>query len=188
MKDMKAKAILAVVGALAVGVSVACMQVPVEAQKADAKAPAFESKASDGKTYTLAQLTEKKPVFLYFVKRNCGSNPMSVKLYNRLFEAYKGKANFVAVINTNEEGYKSFVGEYKAPFIGILDPKKDVIHAYGIKASQTVVMVDKDGKRTKFGGFGKQSLTELNLAMAKSLGVEAAKVDLSDAPDGVAYG
>jgi peroxiredoxin len=178
-------------GLLAAGAiaGIACAQGGQSDQAAqNAKAPEFSAKASDGKTYTLKALTEKKPVFLYFVKRDCGSNPMSVKLYNRLYNAYKGKVNFYAVINTDAEGFKGFASEYRAPFVALLDANKDVIKSYGIRASQTVVMVDTEGKRTKFGGFGKESLAQLNAALAKAAGVDVQTVDLSDAPNGVAYG
>src|SRR5947209_6949953 len=72
-------------------VGAACTQAGAEMGQAattNSPAPAFSAKASDGKTYTLKDLTAKKPAFLYFVKSTCGSNPMAVKLFARVYKAY----------------------------------------------------------------------------------------------------
>jgi peroxiredoxin len=174
--------------AAALVVGAACAQSGVSGATSNSKAPDFSAKGSDGKTYTLKALTEKKPVFLYFVKRDCGSNPTSVPLFTKLYKAYEGKVNFLAVSNADADGYKGFVSDFGAPFVGILDPQKEIIHAYGIRASQTVVMVNPDGSRKKFGGFGREALKDLNASMAAAAGVPVKSIDLSDAPNGVAFG
>src|SRR4051812_43096743 len=84
--------------------AVACAQTDSK----PAKAPDFNAKGSDGKDYSLKSLTEKGPVFLYFVKKDCGSNPIAVKLFNRVFKAYEGKARLVAVVNADSDGFKEF--------------------------------------------------------------------------------
>jgi peroxiredoxin len=191
---MSLKALMASLACVAVGCAAVAENLnqgaQVETKKDVVQAPDFSASASDGKTYTLKSLTEKKPVFLYFVKVDCGSNGRSVALFNSLYKQYGEKANFLAVINTKSaDSYKEWAASYGATVPGVLDPNKEVIKSYIFRASQIVVMVDKDGKIAKtFRGFGKESLTELNASMAEVAGAKVAQVDLSRAPSGIAFG
>ena len=156
---------------------------------ANAIAPNFTASASDGKTYTLKSLTGNGPAFFYFLKDSCSANPYAVKYFNRLYNAYKGKVAFYALTDYNKSGYAGFVKEYQAPYVGILDPQRSVIHSYNVHHSQTVMLVGQDGKVVKtFKGFGKTALAELNASLAQVAKTDIQKVDFSGAPSGVAYG
>jgi len=152
-------------------------------------APDFSEQGSNGKTHTLKSLTAKGPVFLYFVKATCGANPAAVPLFNQIYKAYGEKANFVAVIDADGERFSSWKKEFDAPYEAILDADKSVIKAYGVKASQAAMLVNKDGKIEKiFRGFGQQSLTDLETELAKAGKVEVKKLDFARAPKGKRYG
>jgi len=188
MKAKSFKAILATVGIVAVGLVLAQEDL-TNGLKAGVSAPTFQANASDGKSYSLKSLTEKGPAFLYFVKDGCSANPFSVKYFNRLYNAYKGKVRFIAVMNSGKDAYASFVKDYGAPFPGLLDPDEKIIQAYSVHHSQTVVMVGKDGKVAKtFQGYGKDSLSQLNASLAGAAKSAVLKVDLAGAPSGTAYG
>lgn len=156
---------------------------PMSPTTVDIKKPAADNKAK------LAELAKKGPVFVYFVKENCGSNPESVPLFKQIDAAYKGKVNFVAVINTDESGFKKWNKEYDTKLDALYEPSKGLMHDYDVPHSQTVVVLDKDLKETeRFGGYGKAELEKLNKALAKAAKADVAKLDLSGAPDHGAFG
>jgi hypothetical protein len=112
-----------------------------------------------------------------------------VKYFNRLYKAYKGKVQFLAVCDADAKTYQKFAAEYAARFAGLLDPDEKIIHAYNIPASQCAVRVDKGGIVGQvFKGFGKESLTALNQSMAQAAGIEPVAVDLASAPSGMRFG
>jgi hypothetical protein len=112
-----------------------------------------------------------------------------VKYFNRLYNAYKGKVAFYALTDYSKSGYSDFVKEYQAPYIGILDPQRAIIHSFNVHHSQTVMLVGQDGKVIKtFKGFGKGALAELNASLAQVAKTDVQKVDFTGAPAGVAYG
>ncbi len=157
--------------------------------KVGVKAPEFSAKASDNKTYSLKDLTADGPVYLYFVKATCGSNPRAVPLFKQLYDAYGAKVKFIAVMDAESDEVAGWRDDYKVKYSVLFDPKLAVIHAYGNEASQSVYMIGKDGKiAAVFPGFGNESLTKLNKSMAETAKLPEAKLDLGRAPAGLAFG
>jgi thiol-disulfide isomerase/thioredoxin len=133
-------------------------------------------------TASLEQAGESAPAVLYFVATDCGSNPEAIPLVQSIYKANEGKGKFFVVMNTDAEGAAKWSKENKTTFPIIPDPDKEVIGRYKIEFSQTGVMVDSGLNETKrFAGYGKAVLEDLNKSLAN--GGEAAKVDLSGAPD-----
>lgn len=175
-----------VIGATAICAGVVAAQYGL---KEGVKAPDFSVKGVDDKAYSLKTLTEKKPLFLYFVKENCGANPVAVPLFKSLFKQYGDKANVVMVMNADTDAIKSWTKDHDLKITALPDSTKQIIKAYEMKVSQTVVQIDKDGKVVKvFRGFGKDSLEPLNAAMAAAFDTKPAQMSLSDVPAGPAYG
>jgi|GEM_PF-829147 peroxiredoxin len=152
-------------------------------------APTFTAKGSDGKEHSLAALSKDKPVILYFIKQFCSANPAATPFTQQLYAAYGDKANFIGVINADDEGFKSWNNEYKVKYTTLYDPDKKIIRAYGIAKSHCAVLVGKDGKVTElFRGWGQGSLKNIEKAMAANSGVAVKPVNVSAAPAGEAYG
>ncbi len=152
-------------------------------------APGFDLLETSGKQASLKDLVKKGPVFLYFVKGTCSSNPSAVPAFSQLAKAYAGKAQFYAVIDEDAENAKRWKTGYSAPFPVLLDPEKKVIGAYGVSSSQTSFQIGADGKVAAiYLGWGQDSLKPLNVAMAKVAAAPLAKVDLSEIPSGTTYG
>ena len=185
MRNIRLMAAALVVGALALA---ACAQDPVEMAKKREKAPNFSAQASTGRTVTLAELTKKGPVFLYFIKEHCGANPGAVPLFNAIAKAHPD-ANLYMVINTDQASQEKWSKSFGITTPAILDPQKKVIKSFGIRASQTAVMVDKDGAVAKFfPGFGLDSLKSLNASLAGASKRPVPNVDLSKAPKDPRFG
>jgi peroxiredoxin len=150
----------------------------------------FAATSDDGKTLTLANLTESgKTLVLYFVKRDCGSNSFAVPLFTAVASPYlkSSKVSFVTVMNADKEGYEGWKKEFGAPFRGLLDPDYKVIKSYAVRSSQAS-MVIKDGKIVTFWrGFSKSNLAELGGMLAEASGIKF-DADLSGAPARESYG
>ncbi|HRF60072.1 MAG TPA: peroxiredoxin family protein [Fimbriimonadaceae bacterium] len=146
-------------------------------------APAFSAKTSDGKTHTLKSLTGQKPLVLYFIGSTCPVNAQAVKYYNRVAAAYKGKVNFVGVIDADAAGFKSWQEKFKAPFPVLLDPDMKIIKAYKAERSPWTIMVDKTGKIQKeWAGYSVGEINELSASIAGATKGATAKIDTSGAP------
>jgi peroxiredoxin len=187
MKTTRIISVAAIVGVAAVGLMTA---VSAQTWKAGEKAPNFSAKANDGKTYTLASVTKKGPVVLYFIKLDCPTNDQAFKYYERIAEAYKGtKTTFIGVINGDDFGCKEWTKSFKAKFPILLDPDMKIISSYRAQRSPWVIMVGKDGKIQKeWPGYSNGYLTELSNLMAKGAGVKTKKCDFSGSPTNPRYG
>jgi peroxiredoxin len=153
--------------------------------KAGTKAPEFKATGIDGKTYTLKSFTgSKKPTVFYFIGATCPVNAMAVKYYNRVAEAYKGKFNFVGIINANKAEYKTWQERFKAPYLVLLDPDLKVINAYKAERSPWTMLVDTKGTIVKeWTGYSIDLISQLSASIAGATKVAAKKIDTTGAPD-----
>lgn len=152
--------------------------------KVGSKAMAFSAKGTDGKTHTLDSLSKKGPVFLYFIKEGCPVNHRAAPHFAKLYDAYKGKANFVGVYNGSVEDAKTWQKNYKAKFTILSDADLKIIRGYGAIYSPWSVMVEK-GKVSKImeGGSPKE-LKQVNELMAKSTKQKLVAMTFDGAPSG----
>ncbi len=152
-------------------------------------APAFSAKATDGKSYSLDNVGKKAPMIMVFWKNPCPHNPRASKLINSIVDAYKGKVNFVGVVNSDGDGAKSFQKQFGPNYPILNDGDKSIIKDYKMSKSIQFVVVDKDKKvETIIGGYSKDSMDKLNAAMAKAAGMKEASLDFSNAPSRTTYG
>lgn len=151
--------------------------------KPGASAPAFSAAGSDGKDHSLKSLTGDKPLVLYFIGESCPVNNQAVKYYNRVAEAYKGKVNFVGVIDGDKAKHAQWQAKHKAPYTVLFDPDMKVIRSYKAERSPWTILVGKDGKIVKeWVGYSIGEIDELSAEMAKQAKVALAKIDTSGAP------
>jgi len=152
-----------------------------EAASPSGGAPAGGGVAAGPAPKSLDQVASSAPAVLYFVKENCGSNPRAIPLVQSIYEANKDGGKFFVVMNTDEDSAARWAQANGATFPIIADPNKEIIGRYGIRSSQTGILVDKDLNETKrFAGFGRDVLEDMNASLAE--GGTAATVDLSGAP------
>jgi thioredoxin-dependent peroxiredoxin len=124
-----------------------------EELKVGDKAPAFELKGSDGKTYTLDQFKGKSAVVIaWFPKaftggctKECKSLRANSEALHKLDVAY-----FTASVDTPEEN-KKFAESLDLDYPILSDPDKSVAKAYGVLmtarplANRWTFYIDKDG-------------------------------------------
>jgi len=154
------------------------------------KAPSFSAKASDGKTYTLESLTKgDKALVLYFISHTCPINMDAAPFFKQIGEAYKGKVNFVGVIDGGPETYKEWNKEFGLKYPVLYDPDNKIIQAYKAEASPWIIVVNPSGEIEKtYKGYSDKSLQELSDRMAKYGKPKSVKINTEGAPDFVMYG
>jgi peroxiredoxin len=186
MRTQTLVAACAVAGTLALGALVFSQGKQLET---GTKAPAFSAKGSDGKTHTLASLTAKGPVYLYFIKEDCPINDQAVKYYNRVGDAYKGKATMVGVFDGGEAAYKKWAAKFKPTYPVLFDPNKTIIRSYRAERSPWVIQVDAKGQVAKvWPGYSEKDLNQLSASMAGAAKTQPQKIDFSGAPGSTRYG
>jgi len=151
-------------------------------------APAFSAKGTDGKSYSLNNVT-KAPMVMVFWKNPCPHNPRASKLVNSIVDAYKGKVNIVGVVNAEGADAKAFQKEFGPNYPFLQDGDKSIIKDYKMSKSIQFVVIGKDKKvETVIGGYSQASMKKLNAAMAKAAGMKEASLDFSAAPTKTTYG
>jgi peroxiredoxin Q/BCP len=144
-----------VLGLLGLGLAVAAR--PAVAAEGDLKvgdkAPAFELKGSDGKTYTLDQFKGKKAVVIaWFPKAFTGGCTKECKSIRESSDSLKGLniAYFTASVDTPDYN-KKFAESLDLDYPILSDPDKSVAQAYGVVHQGRAVperwtfYIDKEG-------------------------------------------
>lgn len=175
---------------LGVGFALGCSFGSAGQGAAAANAPTdalvLKTKAGDKK---FSELAENGPVFLYFAKSNCGSNPVAVPLVQSVYKPYSEKVKMFAVTTIPVTSYDSWAKQYGLTMPGADDADHTLVNFFKFERSQHIVMIEKGGKAHEIpGGFGRPALSTLNKELAKASGLPMAEVDLSGAPDRIAFG
>lgn len=123
-----------------------------DAPKVGDKAPEFSLKATDGKTYSLADFKGKSPVILaWFPKADTPGCTKECKSFNANGKALKdlNVAYFTASVDNVQDNVK-FAEKFDFKFPILSDPDKSVATAYGVLGPRGVAQrwtfyIDKDG-------------------------------------------
>jgi peroxiredoxin len=162
----------------------ACVEME-EAQKIGSAAPAFSAKGTDGKTHTLASLSKRGPVVLYFIKDGCPVNHRAAPFLTKLTNAYGANANVVGVFNGDTGGAKNWAKQYGAKYLILADKDYKIIRSYKAVYSPWLIHVGKDGKIAKvYEGASPANLAKVNEVVASAAGAKLASIDFSGAPNG----
>ncbi len=152
-------------------------------------APAFSVKGTNGEAYSLKNADSKSPMIMVFWKNPCPHNPRASKLINSIVDAYKGKVNFVGVVNSEGDDAKAFQKQFGPNYTFLQDGDKSMIKDYKMSKSIQFVVIDKDKNvEAVIGGYSEDSMDKLNAAMATAAGMKEASLDFSNAPTRTTYG
>jgi peroxiredoxin len=116
---------------------------------AGTKAPEFELKAMDGKTFSLREELARRPVVLAFFKVSCPVCQYAFPFVERLYKAYGNKG--VTLVGVSQNGPKetaAFNKEFGVTFPVLLDPPEGypVSNAYGLTNVPTLFWIGQDGE------------------------------------------
>ncbi len=158
-------------------------------RQAQTPAPAFESTDLDGRTLSLASLTQKKALVLFFIESECPCSRDAAPFLDRLQAAYGDACTVVGVMNASTKIAGEWAKQVGSRFPIIADPKLAIINAYGAERSVYITIVAPDGKIVKtYPGYSSKTLKELSTTIARLGGLPERAVSLGLAPQELVAG
>jgi peroxiredoxin len=149
------------------------------------KAPEFELKAMDGRTFILRDELAHGPVVLVFFKVSCPTCQYTFPFLERLHRAYghhasgNQSATLVGVSQNDPKQTADFTKEFGVTFPVLLDDRDTyrVSNAYGLTNVPTLFWIAQDGEiEVSSVGWVKADFAEINRKMADSGKIAAAMV------------
>ncbi|WCN38824.1 TlpA family protein disulfide reductase [Aneurinibacillus uraniidurans] len=113
-------------------------------------APDFTLMDASGHALRLSSI--KKPVLLSFWTSWCGPCHIETPQLIRLYKAYQGKFEIVAVnvtLNDKKQNARTFADFFGVPYPVVFDEKGDVTELYHVQGYPTNVFIDEHGKITR---------------------------------------
>jgi peroxiredoxin len=145
---------------------------PMAALTAGAKAPDFELKAMDGKSFVLRDELMHGPIVLAFFKVSCPTCQYAFPFLERLERAYGHKGVRIVGISQNPpRETAAFTKEFGITFPVLLDDTEayPASNAYGLTNVPTLFWVAQDGEiEVSSVGWVKADFAEINRKMAES--------------------
>jgi peroxiredoxin len=136
------------------------------------KAPEFELKTMDGRTFLLRDELAQGPVVLAFFKVGCPTCQYAFPFFERLYRAYGHKGvTLVGVSQNDPQKTAAFTKEFGVTFPVLLDDRETyaVSNAYGLTNVPTVFWIAQDGEiEVSTVGWVKADFAEINRKMAES--------------------
>ena len=136
------------------------------------KAPEFELKTLDGKSFSLTDELVRGPVILAFFKVSCPTCQYAFPILERLRKAYG--ANGVWLVGVSQNSAKdtaAFNKEFGVTFPVLLDDTNSypVSNAYGLTNVPTVFWIAQDGEiEVSSVGWVKADFEQINRKMAEA--------------------
>ncbi len=140
-----------------------------------AKAPYFELKTLDGKSFSLRDELARGPVVLAFFKVSCPTCQYAFPFLERLHKAYGTNAKLFGVSQNDAQETAAFVREFGVTFPVLLDDLRSypVSNAYGLTNVPTVFWIapgdEVDGEiEVSSVGWVKADFEQINRKMAET--------------------
>ncbi len=147
---------------------------------AGTKAPEFELKTLDGKSFVLREELARGPVVLAFFKVSCPVCQYAFPFLDRLERTYgHDKVRIIGVSQNDARETAAFNQEFGVTFPVLLDERSTypISNAYGLTNVPTVFWIAQDGEiEISSVGWVKGDFEELNRRMAEAGNVPFASV------------
>jgi thiol-disulfide isomerase/thioredoxin len=147
-----------------------------KADLAGKDALAFDIKALDGKSYSLAKL-KGKPVLLDFWATWCGPCRKSMPAVEKMYQDFKEQGLVVLAVDAGEERavVEEFLKKTPMPYPVALSGESSITESYHVGAFPTFVMIGRDGKIVAHEiGYGGEAVLR-DMAQKAGLAEAAAK-------------
>ena len=159
------------------------MELESKAQ-ANRLAPTFDRKDPYGKSVRVGK--GERPQMVVFIKRGCPCSFDAQPLFNKLARKYKGKVEFVGVIDKEAREFATQLG---VAFPVIDEPSKELMRAFDARASVYSALVARNGHIVKmWPGYSADWLKEMNALLAKASATKPTPFDPEYAPKEKASG
>jgi len=145
-----------------------------------AKAPQFELKTTDGRSFSLNEELARGPVVLTFFKVSCPTCQYAFPYLERLYKAYASKGvTLVGVSQNDAKDTAAFAKEFGITFPILLDDTQryPVSNAYGLTNVPSVFWIAQDGEiEVSSVGWVKVDFEQISRKMAEQGKVPAAVI------------
>jgi peroxiredoxin len=135
-------------------------------------APAFELRASDGKSHSLAQALAQGPVLAAFFKVACPTCQFTFPFVERLHQQYRQQGGQVWGISQDDAGdSQRFAKTFGVTFPILIDPAPyKTSRQYGLQYVPTLFLIAPGGQVEFYSeGFAKADLLEIQRRLASHL-------------------
>lgn len=147
------------------------------------KAPDFDLPSVEGPSYSLAALTEKKPLLIFFIEKECPCCLGAKFFVDKMLDLYGDSISAVGIINADIGVAKAWKKATKPRFTLLMDPEQKVISAYKAERGVYTTLVAPDGTISKaYPGYSLETLKEMSARIAKLAGVPAKEFVSKAAP------
>jgi peroxiredoxin len=146
-------------------------------------APAFEAKGTDGRMHAIEDLAGSRPLVLVFIKKGCPCSTSAQIYFNRIADAYRGRAHVVGVIDAELAPAQKWARANGVRHLLLLDPSLTIVRKFGVESSVYVALIDQEGTIEKFWpGYSRGMLDELNGRLARRVGNAPPALKSASAP------
>ncbi len=143
----------------------------------------FDLPDTDGKHWTLSSLSGGKPLYLYFILNGCVCSVAAEPHFQRLYQTYKGRIAFAAIIDADPAIAARWKKENGTPYTILSDKDRKAIHALGAKQAVYNMLILPGGRiDTLWPGYSQDMLMDINSHLAAALGIPPLPFDTKDAP------
>ena len=158
-------------------------------QQSQKPAPAFNATDLAGNPLSLAALTAKKPLVLYFIERECPCARDAVPFMQQLHDAYADTCEVIGVINADSATALAWMKTTGARFPVIADPNCKIIRAYGAECATYTTLIARGGVILKtYPGYSAETLREISTSIASQGNVSDRNIALDKAPQKLVVG
>ena len=110
-------------------------------------APDFSLLKLDGSTISLSEFKGKKPLILYFFATWCPNCRRDMPKLSSYYEKYKDQVEVIGInLQENNKTVENFITSRHISFPIALDPFSKVNRIYGIRYTNTHILINKEGE------------------------------------------
>ena len=112
----------------------------------DRKAPDFSLTSLSGDTITLSQYRGEKPVVLDFFTTWCPNCRRDMPRLSKMYQEYKDQVEVIGInLQENQNKVSKYISSTNIVFPIVLDPFGQTARNYGVRYTNTHVLIGKDG-------------------------------------------
>lgn len=153
------------------------------------KAPDFDLPSVEGPSYSLKQLTDGRPLLIFFIEKECPCCLGAKFFVDKMLDLYGDSISAVGIINADIGVAKAWKKATKPRFTVLLDPKQEVISAYKAERGVYTTVIGPDGMISKaYPGYSLETLKEMSQRIAMLAGVPAKEFKSKAAPERLTSG
>ncbi len=141
------------------------------------------------KPIELARRGAERPQFVLFIKDGCPCSIDAQPLFNTLARKFKGKVDFVGVIDGDRDHALRYAEQFSAAFPVVPDADLRIARDYGAKAGLYSALIARNGHIVKmWPGYSADMLREMNCLFSGEAAIKETPFDPLYAPKQKAAG